>query len=886
MGATPAAAEPPAASVDLTQPVASVPESTEAFALGVNASTATAPGPGFYVDSISGDDANDGSFASPWKSLSKLVAVRLTAGQNIYLRCGSVWRESLTLTWTQLLDNTVIAGYGACGVSKATITGADSFTGGWTKSGNVWSRDVPAGTPKINRLFVNGQTIRLAQWPNYGGVGHEYAISHPSSPVSTTQLRVGASDLSTLAGKDMVGATVQVRADSHFIDARTIASFGTGDGTMGFVATETPNQMEGGDGYVLQDKLWMLDAPGEFFHDTVNNKLYVYPADSATQANLNAVSVEGSVRDMALQVVNRANLQIKNLALTRARVDGLFLNEVPSATVKYVDASENGRSGVQIKLGTAPAAPARGATVSNSTFLNNWVYGIYGTYGINADILSNHTKDIGTIGYAGAPQAGIAGGIGARIEGNDVRRVGFNGITFSGTGGTSIINNDIAEYCLRLSDCAAVYTWNGPNATSHATNQSSLIENNRIASAAPNMEGAVGGASDIVVGIYLDDYSRGSTVRNNILYGMPMGIYIHNGSNHTISSNKVWLTSRTALWANMNMTDADYMTGNLFSNNQLAPVGTATGTYPALPTFSSSHAIWFKNNKIGFASLAPGLNLFSQNQIVHLNGSGRESAWVRSATESLYLTANGWKSMNLSEGGAVANSTFAAYSTSVGSELTTGGGFDSSISPWGARVDVPQLGSISYAGGQSACTGNCVLYTASSVNDMLNSPGFSIDASLPHVLRYQAGYSGTARLRPWIGRNLSPWDSLVLNDLYVTFNDQTGSAGDTIQQELFFQPKTSTVARANIQMTTYGVPTTVDSVSVRPLLGYTLAKPADWVTVLTAPRDAPRTVACGDMGWPSTCKVADINGNAVSLPTTLTTGTGMLFTRTDSPWKR
>ena len=147
-----------------------------------------------YVDAVAGNDANAGTQAAPWKTLAKVAATRLSAGQNVLLNCGSVWRESAVFSSSTMPANTTVGAYGTCVNSLPRISGAADFSQGWTRSGNIWSRSVPAGTPKVSRLFIAGVPHRVAQWPNYVGKGSEYAKTDAPSTASRTQFVVAAAD--------------------------------------------------------------------------------------------------------------------------------------------------------------------------------------------------------------------------------------------------------------------------------------------------------------------------------------------------------------------------------------------------------------------------------------------------------------------------------------------------------------------------------------------------------------------------------------------------------------------------------------------------------------------------------------------------------------------
>ena len=116
-----------------------------------------------YVDSVAGDDLNDGSAAgAPVQTLARAVEL---AGDNsiIGLKRGGVWRESLDLS---TLTAPTVALYGSSG-DAPEITGAD-VVDTWTAVGgttNVWTADVAhdsSGTSRF-RVFEDGvQLLRVA----------------------------------------------------------------------------------------------------------------------------------------------------------------------------------------------------------------------------------------------------------------------------------------------------------------------------------------------------------------------------------------------------------------------------------------------------------------------------------------------------------------------------------------------------------------------------------------------------------------------------------------------------------------------------------------------------------------------------------------------------
>jgi uncharacterized protein (TIGR03382 family) len=57
---------------------------------------------------------------------------------------------------------------------------------------------------------------------------------------------------------------------------------------------------------------------------------------------------------------------------------------------------------------------------------------------------------------------------------------------------------------------------------------------------------------------------------------------------------------------------------------------------------------------------------------------------------------------------------------------------------------------------------------------------------------------------------------------------------------------------------------------------------AAWSALAYARADAPREVACGDLGWPSGCQAAGLDGQPVALPLLLAAGTQRLLLRADA----
>ena len=864
----------------------------------VKADSATDPTPAFgvYVDAERGDDRATGSFAAPWRTLSRLSSVTLLAGQGIYLRCGSVWREALVLNGRQLADGSVVAGYGdECTKRKAIISGADDFSGGWrVHAGGGWARSLPAGTSKISQLFVDGRPMRTAQWPNASaaaGAGRAAA----GDSASTMRIAASPTERATLAGKDLAGATVQLRTQPWLIETRRVLV--SADGRLEL--ERAPDwKLDASKTYVLQDKLWMLDVPGEYFHDTATQTLYLMPPAGSAGAELNQRLVEGSVRDVAMQLADRSRLVVRDLGFYAARIDGLRMVNTPAARISQVQAHHTAAVGVHLSAAPQTAAgAAAGSMLQDSVLFGNGRYGVEATFVQQSQILRNHVLATG-LGpqHTAGVIAGISAGPGGRTEGNLVDGAGYLGIHFSSRDGSVVSGNTVAGFCRRLTDCGGIYTWSGRNATGNVGG-TRVVANRLLAGPADPTRAAVL-AHELISGIYIDDYSNGSTVQDNLVAGVPMGVFVHNTSFTTVSGNRVWLAAQVALWASMDQTDADWMVGNRFIDNEIVPLVTASAD-PAggLPVIQSSQAVWFTHAIAGEAALSAGGNRFAGNVVLQLQGALPSHARLRGPAGDRLVDFDEWRTWNPEEPLARRSMRFAPFELTLGPELVSDAHFQQSLAHWRTWQDPSGAGfSVQALTATAECPSSCVRLVAATRGDLLASRAFSLRAGAPYVYRWSMrlpGNSGTGTGKgdavvgwPYISREGTPWDSMATAQGFVGYSARRVPAGGRLDYEALFVAKSDDPARVNLQMDTPGVSVYLDTISVREIQALRTAQPGEWAAVVTAGNHVARRLDCRDLGWPEGCQALAPDGQAVPLPVTVPAGEQRLLLRGDSPLRR
>ena len=846
--------------------------------------------PGPYADFWFGADSNPGTRSRPYRTLAALRGRTLLAGEHIHLRCGNMWRESLVLGVGELADGTEIRRFGddCATAGNPVISGADQFNGGWARSGQIWSRALPAGTPRISRLFVGHTVMRPAQWPN---ASEPQALVEGAVAGQPSRFRVTPAAAAALSGRNLAGATALVRTTAWKIENFTVAAGGL-QGQEVALNSAPGYAVKGGDAYAFRDQAWMLDAPGEFFHDTVAQRLFLIPTAGDAALDLNASSIEGSVRDVAIEWRGRKQIGVIDIAVRMARQDGIRITDSPQARLLRVESRENGSAGIRLMQWTVLAASSPGPSVRQSLLAGNGEYGVDATFVRKADISANRVIDTGLGTHIGNSFAGISTGPGGQVADNVIDGTAYAGIMFSSLDGSSVARNEITRYCVRLSDCGGVYTWTGESGVS--TQQSSLIEANRIHGATAASTGSGGEGRGIVVGIYLDEFTQGANVRGNFLQGMPMGILLHNASRNTVESNRIWLAQRVGLWVNMTRTDADWSTANRLQNNEILPMVVASGTWPALPSLSISHPIWFMHDLSGQAALAVGRNEFANNRVIQINGTLREHALIAgpSPQGERHVHAAAWREVNPQEPLPERPITFTSYFLDLGPEKLTGGQFQSGLQPWLRHYNWQlsnSVNQVSHVQAQAGCNGPCIRMTVAERSESIYSPSFNLTPGVPHLYQWTAlaTQSNATVGESYISTAQSPWSKVEDTRGFVTLHSRDLQVGEARRYEAFFVPTTAANARVNMQLDALGVAVHLDDISVREIRGWWLGGPPEWVATVVAPRDTARTVSsCTQFGWPAGCALLDAAGATVSLPLTVPAGGAQLLFWADSPYRR
>jgi len=114
----------------------------------------------FYI-SPTGNDANNGSQASPWKTLFKATSTVTTAGDTIFVNAG---------TYTETQQSDLRVGVNLEGADRATTIIKSSKSGDWSCLLNIESSSVTNGNQTIKNITFDGQYVSESNYKTWIGL--------------------------------------------------------------------------------------------------------------------------------------------------------------------------------------------------------------------------------------------------------------------------------------------------------------------------------------------------------------------------------------------------------------------------------------------------------------------------------------------------------------------------------------------------------------------------------------------------------------------------------------------------------------------------------------------------------------------------------------------
>lgn len=837
-------------------------------------------GRGWYVDLEFGNDANPGTLSQPWRTFAPTAAMRMAANDALLLKCGQVWRDTLTVTSSNAPEgNLLISGYGDCSGNRRPVIRASDWVSpaGWVKT-NAPGREIYAKnyTKPVSRLFSVSQPLIKARFPNFVRVGAEFALTVASTASSRTSFKVSPSDLLFLADQDMVGATVYLKVTQWETQKAAVQAFDVATGVITLDRTMTFN-IQPGSGYILEGKSWMLDAAGEWFFDEVAQQLRLWTPTGVSPAAL--TDLEASWRKDGLVVKWFAGLRVERIAVEQQDGDGIVLIETPGAVVSDVRAKHVQELGISV-------VTAANVRIQDSMVEGAGRTGIVAREADSARVLRNHVVDTGGNARAGATDAAIAiFGQGALAENNLIQRAALHGIRFANRANTVVRNNTVVSICLRFTDCAGVYTYTGGaiSASPAAYVPAALVEGNIIIGAKSTLEGCGYNCANLALGIYMDELTSGVTVTANTISDTEVGIGLLNANFNRVIGNTVRGSAAAAFRgtktrAETTVTRGNQVTGNtFFAHRDLAmPVGGVPNDADPI-----SAMYWFHATDTNVLFTGTNPNTVSGNEYISVLKPG-EVVWS-------LVTWSGRKIVKQNEWQAYAPTdrqfnplTYKRYVMDADPTVVVNGEFNPAITAsW-----FPYLNPLGTAGSFimnsfAACGKTCSKLIAGSSSDYLVSAAFSLNGSPGQNLylykQTSIGGVGGGAKKAYVRLSGSPYTNLGLN-----IASSTLAPGQSSKDEIFFRTTGSSSAVVDLRGVVGGE-TFYSDVSLVRVRNINFLSLRALMSHVINPSFQAMTFPCSALAV-STCNLFTETGARVTFPLTVPARSSRLVFANDPVW--
>jgi hypothetical protein len=886
----------------------------------------------WYVSSTdtAASDSNFGtSAAAPFKTLGKLLQLgKLASGDTINLACGSLWRETLALTDANSAGKLTIRNYEPNTQTSCTYF-APVISGGAVLNNILW-QPVSGKIYYSYKLTANelaqigngpdlvfdpnsGRTFVKARYPNQASSGNNYAIATGVNQ-TTKQLTVTPADAQAIGSNDLSNADVHMRNELWFVTSQVATGFSAGALTVDAM----PKSMSANDGYVLENKLWMLDAPSEWYFDKASGTLYM--ASSAGAGTPPPTQLEMVVRDNAVTIKNVPNIHIQGLTLRATRKQALDIRNSPSpeitdSNVFYAATGSAGECGDNAAIFVGPTldvnnncAPTAGAIGSHNAKIESVGFNLNGNAALSvmSDQATINKNFIFNTGLAPRTRNALAAvqvqAPGGTISANTIMNSAYMGLSFSNRSKSfngvakseTISGNAISGICKRYADCAGIYTYNGlPDGTGPTLQAQggAMITGNVVYDIVGDYQGNHKTDRHIASGVYLDAYTKDVLVDSNVIYRVGTGIFVNAGLNNTVSNNWVHAATGQGLLATDSASGGalayNKIKNNLFHTfrRYTLPAGAPAGTLPKLEAGVAQS--WFHPTNPGLLFSAQGqANVVSGN--IALDAGGKTTQWRLTQfawPPAQDISASAWSQYAPTD---TIKSLVRPRLTNVsGTNLVTNGDFSSNqLYPWSLNASDAGLSAITSVRG--TCFGPCLSFLQNS-GDPVQSNSFGINATggLYYFEIMAVGLPGSKA-------EAHIFDSASVDTLGYSANDdmshELGGSNGTYEMrwtERFFKPAISNSAARFAVYANKGKQVFIDQVKVFQVPSLTpgnLYDPTQYTSLInnTGTTDVnyqcPFTAGCDS--------VLDQAGASVTFPLTLSPGARKMVFRVDPNWTR
>ncbi|MFB6341514.1 right-handed parallel beta-helix repeat-containing protein [Saccharicrinis sp. FJH62] len=474
----------------------------------------------YYVSSSSGNDSYNGtSTSSPWKTLSKVEGASSTfvAGDVIAFKGGDLFYGSLSLSNLNgtLSSPIKLTSYGT---GQAIITGSKLLSGWNYESANIWS---VSNSGPVYQLFKGDQPLTTARIPEIvDKFAAEENFYHITSVINSNYSFI-STDL--IGAPDLTGAILHVGTWEWLLKTAVISAFESSSGKV-TVATDIFANFVPGNRFFINASKNLLNSEGDWYYDELTNKLYLYSTSSPS-------NIYGASQDKnGITLSGGSYVEVSNIKIQHYNKTGIYSSGTNNFSVSNCNILYCYEMGIRTQNG------------SNANLLSNSVIGSNDVGISNANdhsiIKDNLVEDIGIVDVLS--KKGFITGFGISTQGdedhvsyNKIINIGYNGLGFRGYH-PILENNLVQNFHLTTTDGGGIYCYEG---------QRAVVQNNIVIGYPFKEERKLSQA------IYIDNYSKDVTVKNNTTLNSLCGIILtHDTNNDSIIGNTVYNPSIAGIY--------------------------------------------------------------------------------------------------------------------------------------------------------------------------------------------------------------------------------------------------------------------------------------------------------------------------------------------------
>jgi hypothetical protein len=462
--------------------------------------------------------------------------------------------------------------------------------------------------PSHSELFLNGQRMTVARWPNADFARIEASLD-PDAPDDGHGRKLGRlpngfryeGDRPSSWRNDgniwIHGYWAWDWADSY----ERVASL---DPASRSLLTAPPHGLYGfreRQRYYFLNVLEELDSPGEYYLDIPNGRVYFWPPASLKSAELFLSTLDAPV----LHLTDARQLTFQNFRIEATRGHGIVIEGGEQVLFRNASLTNIGNSAIIVDGGSRHAIERCHIAFTGDSAIEV-------TGGDRATLTpSAHRVEDCDIHHMGQwvrtynPAVKI-NGVGNRVAHNHIHDAPHAGILITGNDHLIEFNN-IHHLALETGDVGAIYI--GRDYTERGT----VIRHNYIHD--------LGGYGFGSMAVYLDDCSSGITVTGNIFHNLKYGAFVGGGRDNRIEDN-VFVACKPAIRVDARGIDPSKVWQNMVYNTMRPKVEAAPPLYferypelkTVLPYFSKTGGAPPEGNVIR-------RNLISGEGIVYRQGA-------------------------------------------------------------------------------------------------------------------------------------------------------------------------------------------------------------------------------------------------------------------------